>query len=61
MFTKCASCLKTIGLRMLGHATPKWYSHLRSFCVARAQKSPWCNMFLDNFDQISDQNLPKDI
>lgn len=59
MFTKCASCLKAIGFKVIGHTVPKWYSHLRSYCAARAQKYPWCNMFLDNFDQINEHHLSK--
>ena len=61
MLSKCASCFRTLGWKLLGHSVPKWYSHFRTFCESHAQKQQWCNMFIDNLDQIFDFTLSKDI
>ena len=60
MFSKCSSCFRALSWKLLGHSIPKWQAHLQAFCLARAQKQPWCDMFLDNFDLIAEHTLPKE-
>lgn len=61
MLSKCTSCFRAIGWKIVGHSMPKWQTHLRAYCSARLHKQPWCDMFLDNFELICEHSLPKEL
>ena len=61
MFTKCTSCFRAMGWKIMGHSIPKWQIHIQAFCSTRVQKQPWCEMFLDNFELICEYLLPKEV
>lgn len=61
MLTKCTSCFRALGWKIMGHSVPKWQIHIQAFCSARVQKQPWCEMFLDNFELICEHLLPREV